>query len=182
MASATAAAEKNEGGYDAFAKLLHWGIVAGLIAQYAVGWLMPHIGRTTSNEGLVSWHLSIGVGILAVMLLRLIWRMVRPAAPAELSPWETKLSLLTHVVIYALVIVNPVLGWAAANYRGWEVVLFGAIPLPPLAEKGTSWAHTAGDVHISLIYVLIGAVALHILGALYHHFVKHDGVMKRMLP
>lgn len=62
------------------------------------------------------------------------------------------------------------------------MTLFGVVPLPPLAAKGTSWAHTAGDVHIVLVYVLLAVIALHVGGALYHFFVKHDGLLQRMMP
>jgi cytochrome b561 len=75
-----------------------------------------------------------------------------------------------------------VLGWAAASYRGWETRLFALIPLPPLAEKGTRWAHDAGDVHVVLVYVLLGLIALHVAAALYHHVVQRDRVLARMLP
>ncbi len=169
--------------YDAPAKLLHWGIVALLAVQYAVGWIMPHISANTPNESWVSWHLSIGAAILCVMILRLLWRLFRPVALlATETPWQNRLAHATHLVLYLLVILNPLLGWAAASYRGWNVFLFSVIPLPALAAKGTPWAHTAGDVHIVFIYVLLGVIALHIAGALYHHVFKRDGVLLRMLP
>ena len=55
------------------------------------------------------------------------------------------------------------------------------IPLPPLAAKGTPWAHEAGDIHDILVYVLLGFIVLHVLGALYHYFIKRDRVVQRML-
>ena len=169
--------------YSATAKLLHWLIFALLTAQVLVGEIMPHIGRTTLNEGWVAWHLWIGAVILFTIVLRLVWRALHPVSPApELPQWQRRLSLAVHWALYALVLVNAVLGWAAASYRGWDVMLFGLIPLPALAAKGTSWAHTAGDVHVVLVYVLLGLIALHVAGALYHHFVQRDGVLKRMLP
>ncbi len=169
--------------YSPITKLLHWGVLALMAVQYAVGFLMPHIGRDTANEGLVSWHLSVGTAILFVMLLRIVWRGAHPEPMPALTPaWQHGLAKATHWAIYLLVIVNPVLGWAAANYRGWDVVLFGAVTLPPLAAKGTAWAHTAGDVHIALIYVLLGVLALHVGGALYHHFIQRDDVLRRMMP
>ena len=170
-------------GYGAVAKAFHWLIVAMLAAQYAVGWLMPHINRNTPNEGLVSWHLSIGVAILFVLLLRLIWRLAFPVAPERtLTPWESTLSRVTHVTLYALVIGMIVLGWAAAGFYGWELRLFGFIPLPALAPKGATWAHTAGDVHNFLLWVLLGFIALHVGAALYHYVIKRDQVLQRMLP
>jgi cytochrome b561 len=54
--------------------------------------------------------------------------------------------------------------------------------LPALAAKGTPWAHTAGDIHNALVYVLLGFIALHIAGALYHHFILRDRTLQRMMP
>lgn len=182
-AQSPARAPSAAGDYDGLAKLLHWGIVALLAVQYAVGWIMPHISARTPNESWVSWHLSIGVAILFVMAFRFAWRLFRPVALLPAEPlWQNRVAHVTHLVLYLLVIINPVLGWAAASYRGWNVFLFGAIPLPALAAKGTPWAHTAGDVHIFLIYVLLGVMALHVAGALYHHVFMRDRVLLRMLP
>lgn len=168
--------------YDAPAKLLHWAMVALLAVQYAVGWIMPHISANTPNQSWVSWHLSVGVAVLFIMLLRLLWRLARPVALLAAAPWQNRLAQATHLTLYLLVILNPLLGWAAASYRGWDVFLFGVFPLPALAAKGTRWAHTAGDVHIALIYVLLGVIALHVAGALYHHFFMRDRVLMRILP
>jgi cytochrome b561 len=168
--------------YGATAKIFHWLIFLLLAAQYAVGSIMPHIGRTTLDEGWVAWHLSIGAAILAVIVLRLLWRVLHPVAPhVALSNWERRLSRLTHAMLYGLVLAMTVLGWAAANSRGWDVKLLGVVTLPALAPKGSAWAHEAGDIHNILVYVLLAFIVLHVAGALYHQFVKRDGVLQRML-
>ena len=167
--------------YGATAKIFHWLIFLLLAAQYAVGSIMPHIGRNTQNEGWVNWHLSIGAAILFVIVLRFIWRLLHPVAfSADLPPLERKLAYFTHLMLYTLVFVMTLLGWAAANSRGWTVVLFGAVPLPALAPQGAGWAHEAGDIHNILVYVLLGFIVLHVAGALYHYFVRRDRIMQRM--
>ena len=169
--------------YGGTAKALHWLVFALLAAQYAIGWLMPHIGRDTPNAGWVAWHLGVGATILFIVVARFAWRQIYPVGmPATLQAWERQVAHATHLALYGLLVVILVLGWAGASFRGYEVTLFGAVPLPALAAKGTPWAHTAGDIHITLVYVLLGLIALHVLGALYHHFIKHDGVLQRMLP
>ena len=168
--------------YGGGAKIFHWLIFLLLAAQYAVGSIMPHIGRNTLNEGWVSWHLSIGAAILFVIVLRFIWRLRYPVAlPASMPPWEIFLSRATHLILYALVLIMTLLGWAAANARGWDVKLFGAITLPTLAPNGSSWGHEAGDIHNILVYVLLGFIVLHVAGALYHYFILRDRVLQRML-
>ena len=174
--------DETRGTYGVAARIFHWLIFLLLAAQYAVGSIMPHIGRKTLDEGWVSWHLSVGAAILFVILLRLAWRLTHPVPlPRELAPLEQKLATFTHLMLYTLVFAMTLLGWAAANARGWTVVLFGVIPLPAIAPNGSSWGHEAGDIHNILVYVLLGFIALHVVGALYHYFVQRDRVMQRML-
>lgn len=167
--------------YTAAQKVLHWVIFLLIAAQYAVGSIMPHIGRNTPDEGWVNWHLSIGAATLFFIFVRLMVRIARPVALPETGPgWQRRLASATHLSIYVLILAMCILGWAAASYRGWTVYLFGIVPLPGLAAKGTPWAHTAGDVHDVLLYVLLAPIALHIFAAFYHQFVLRDRLLERM--
>ena len=169
-------------GYGITAKVLHWGIFALLAIQYAIGSFMPHIGRRTLDEGLVAWHFVVGGIILFVIVIRLVWRLLHPVPYLPtMAPWERVASGITHWSLYGLVIAMTLLGWAATNARGWEVPLFGLVNLPHIAPNGSEWGHEAGDIHNLLVYVLLAFVALHVAGALYHYFVKRDGVVARML-
>ncbi len=99
------------GNYSTAAKLFHWLIFLLLAAQYAVGSIMPHIGRRTVNEGWVSWHFSIGAAILVVIVLRFSWRLFNPVVPhVALAPWEALLANFTHYALYALVFIMT--SWA----------------------------------------------------------------------
>jgi cytochrome b561 len=169
-------------GYGFWHKSFHWLIFALIAAQYLVGSVMPHIGRNTPDEGWVAWHFSIGAAILLFIVLRLIWRLMHPVSLPEMPGWQTQVAKLTHAGLYLLIFVMCVLGWAAVGDRGWTVYLFGFIPLPALAAKGTPWAHTAGDIHDTLVYVLLAFIVLHVLAAVYHQFILRDRVLDRMLP
>jgi cytochrome b561 len=170
--------------YNSTAKGLHWLIMVLLVVQFAIAWTMPDIGRDTKPVDLIAWHLSLGVFILLVMLVRLGWRVVSvvPPPPADLAAPLRLLSRATHFLLYAILIVLPVLGWINANARGWTVQLFGAFPLPDLVSQGSPWGREMGDVHQIAAYVLLGVAGLHVLGALYHRFVLRDGLVDRMLP
>jgi cytochrome b561 len=173
----------SESQYGPVAKTFHWLIFALLAAQYAIGSIMPHIGRKTLDEGWVAWHLSVGAAILLVIVLRFVWRLGNPVpALISIAPWERVLAYATHWALYILVFAMTVLGWAAANSRGWDVKLFGVVTLPALVPKGSAWGHEAGDIHNILVYVLLGFIALHVAGALFHYFVRRDRVLQRMLP
>ena len=170
--------------YTGIAKLFHWLILALLVVQFAIAWTMPDIGRDSVPTGLIGWHLSVGAAILAVMIVRLAWRLTHPAppAPADLAPALATLSRVTHYLLYSVLIVLPILGWANASARGWAVKLFGVIPLPALMAKGSALGHSLGDVHATLATVLLAIVALHVAGALYHAVVLKDRTVQRMLP
>jgi len=115
---------QTDAGYGTVAKVLHWLIFVLLAVQYAIGSIMPHIGRKTLNEGWVSWHFSVGAAILFFIVVRLIWRLVRPVPLLPtMPPWERLVSGFTHWALYLLVLAMTVLGWAATNSRGWDVNL-----------------------------------------------------------
>jgi cytochrome b561 len=174
---------QSERTYGPTAKFFHWLVVVLLAAQYTIGSIMPHIGRNTRDESWVHWHLLVGAVIGLTIVLRFLWRLKNPAPPpAANTPWERNLAGFTHWMLYALVFALVILGWAAANARGWEVKLFGLVPLPALCPKDSAWGHTAGDIHNILIYVLLGFIVLHLAGTLKHIFIDGQNTLRRMLP
>jgi cytochrome b561 len=182
--SATITRMDAESGYGTVAKLLHWLIFALVAAQFAIAFTMPDIGRNTLPEGLVAWHLSVGTAILLLIVLRLLWRLSHPVPPplARQPQWQRSLTRLVHGLLYFILAVSPVLGWANASSRGWAVQLFGAIPLPALMEKGSRLGHELGDIHSTLSYVMLFLIGVHVAAALYHQFIAKDGTLRRMLP
>jgi cytochrome b561 len=105
-----------------------------------------------------------------------------PVDAAGVPAWQVAAARATHLLLYALLIVMPVLGWANANSRGWNVSLFGTIPLPSIMAAHAPLGHTLGDVHSLLAYGALGLLGFHVAGALYHHFILKGGTLKRMLP
>lgn len=168
--------------YNGGAKLLHWLVVALLGVQFAIAWTMPDIHKDTKPVDLIAWHLSVGTCILLVMLVRLAWRAAStvPPPPTDLPASLRLLSRATHFLLYALLIVLPLLGWINASARGWDVRLFGVVKLPALASSGAPWGREMGDVHQIVAWVLLGVAGLHVAGALYHQFILRDGLLRRM--
>jgi len=169
--------------YNSTSRALHWIIVALIIVQFSIAWTMPEVERGTSPVGLIAWHLSIGTTILAVMLVRLVWRLTHPAPPPpnDLSPALRLVSRSTHFVLYAVLIALPIGGWINASARGWPVTLFGAIPLPSLIAKGSALGLAAGDIHMAAATALLVIIGLHIAGSAYHAVVLKDDTVKRMV-
>jgi cytochrome b561 len=171
-------------GYTGTAKTLHWTILVLLITQFTVAWIMPHIGRNTVPGTLINLHFSVGVIILAVAIVRLGWRFTHgePAPLDGVPPWQMASARVVHWLLYLLLFVLPILGWANASWRGFPIIMFG-LQLPKLLPtRAPGWDWT-GDVHALLAYyVLLTLVGLHVLAALYHYFIRRDGVLQRMLP
>jgi cytochrome b561 len=80
-----------------------------------------------------------------------------------------------------LLIALPLLGWANASSRGWSVRLFGVVPLPPLAPNGSALGPSLGDIHQLAAWALLGVIALHVLGALYHLVIVRDHTVARIV-
>lgn len=174
-----------QGRYTRTAIVLHWLVLALLVAQYAIGWTMPHIGRNTPVTTLISLHFSIGVLILGVIVVRLIWRIIHgePASEAGIPPWQVHSARVIHRLLYLLLIVVPLLGWVNASYRGMPITLFGLVHVPQLAGvHAAGWGWT-GDIHTLVAeYAILPLVGLHVAAALYHYFIRRDRVLQRMLP
>jgi cytochrome b561 len=170
--------------YSTTAKGLHWLIVLLVIIQFLTAVFMPDIGPHVVPGTLIDLHFSIGLLIVAVMGIRFIYRLSHPVLleASDAPSWERWTARATHRIFYLILLLGPCLGWASASAHKLAVSLFGIIPLPAIAAPRARWALTAGDIHAYLMWVLLALVALHAAAALYHHFLRHDSVLRRMLP
>ncbi|NYH20705.1 cytochrome b561 [Paraburkholderia bryophila] len=182
MRSDEASSRRDLMAYDAVAKFFHWLVVVLIAAQFVIGWTMPDIHKDTRPDGLIAWHLGVGATLIAVVVLRIVWRFTHRPTPAALSPVLSVVSHITHGLLYVALVVVPVLGWANASSRGWSVRLLGLLPYPAIAQTGSPTGHAMGDIHGVLAWVLFALIALHVAAALFHRFVLRDRIVQRMLP
>jgi cytochrome b561 len=169
--------------YGPTAKSFHWLIVALLIVQFLLGWLMPDIHRGMTPGDAMMFHVSFGITIMMVIVARFVWRLTHPVAPdSSLPEWQKVASESVHWLLYATVFATTLTGWLFESTRGWTIYLFGLIPLPQLVEQTSSFGKAVGRYHSTLTWVLIALVAAHVLAALGHFFFYKDKVLQRMLP
>ncbi len=169
--------------YGSPAKTFHWLIVALLVTQYLIGWLMPDIHRGMLPGTAMMFHISIGVTVLVLTFVRFVWRLIHPVAPeSSLPPWQRLSSEFVHWVLYGLVFATTFTGWMFASMRGWTIRLFGLFDLPMLTASDAPIARTLGRWHEALEWALLVLVGVHVAAALLHLFVYRDRVMWRMLP
>jgi cytochrome b561 len=170
--------------YSAAAKLMHWFVAVAVIVLLALGPVMKRLVPEGSlRDNLYTFHEALGALVLIVMVVRLGRRLAFgvPAPDASMPPVEQTASLWAQYLLYGLIIVTTVLGWAGTNAYGDPVSVFGLFDFPtllgkdqPLSDRIIVWHLVCG--------ILIGViVALHVAGALYHWLVKGDRVLQRMM-
>ena len=171
--------------YSASAKLMHWFVAAAVIVLLATGPVMKRLVPEGSlRDNLYDFHEALGALVLIVMVVRLARRGAFgvPAPDAALPPVEQRASLWAQYLLYVLLFVTTVLGWAATNAYGDPVSVFGLFEFPNILGKDQPLSDRIFVWHL-ICGILIGLIAaLHIAGALYHWLVKRDRVLQRMLP
>jgi cytochrome b561 len=169
--------------YGPTAKVFHWLIVALLLVQYFIGWLMPDLHRDMKPGVGMTFHISVGITILVLIVLRLAWRIMHPVAPeSSLPPWRRLSSEAVHWLLYALVLATTFTGWVFASFRGWEVSFFYLAPVPMLAAENAAAGKTIDGLHQAMGWALLTVIGLHVVAALAHLYYYRDRIMQRMLP
>jgi len=173
--------------YSTPARFFHWLTVALVAIMIPVGLVMNYRGNTlniwddTTNQ-LYSTHKLVGFVLLWVVLARIAYRLFQGAPPPEptLEPWQRMGSQVVHYSMYALLLLMPILGWIGISlYPALDI--FGAFSLPALAEPNEELASQVLAVHKTLAFVLLALIIGHVGMALFHHFVRRDNVLWRML-
>jgi cytochrome b561 len=169
--------------YDTTAKAFHWIIVALLVVQYPLGWLMPDIHRGMTPGNPMTWHISIGSVILMVIIARLIWRLTHPVAPeSSLPPWQRLAAASVHWLLYALVLLTTLSGWLFASARGWAISWFFILPTPMLTGEDRALARAINGWHQVFEWALLIVIGMHVGAAFLHLFYYRNGVVQRILP
>jgi cytochrome b561 len=169
--------------YGTTAKVFHWLVVALVIVQFPLGWFMPHIHHGMKPGDAMTFHISFGITILAIIVLRFFWRIIRPVAPASSLPaWQQLISEAVHWLLYVLVFATTMTGWIFASERGWSISLFFAASLPTLAIGGSLLARSIGNWHGTMEWSLFLVIGAHVAAAMAHTFIFRDRIMQRMLP
>lgn len=174
----------NSVSYGTISQTFHWLMALAVIGMLFLGFWMH--GLTLSPEK-IAWyglHKSIGTCILAAAILRYGWRLLnpRPELPAAMR-WHDKLAAhLGHLALYGLMLAMPLSGWLMSSASGFPVSVFGWFTLPDLVGSDKELKDIFNAIHYYLALALIGMASVHALAALYHHFIKRDNVLRRMLP
>jgi len=170
--------------WSAPAKLLHWLVAALIVVQAGLGIAAVSWRLSPTKLNLFVWHKSTGMLILAIVVLRLLWRLGHraPALPADTPAWERGAARASHFILYVLLVALPLSGWVIASASGVPFSIFWRIPLPSIAAVDKEVTDAAASVHFALLLALLAVLIVHIGAALRHHYVKRNDVLVRMLP
>ena len=169
--------------YGTTAKVFHWLIVALLLVQYPIGWLMPDLHRNMKPGAPMTFHISFGITILLLIVLRFVWRLTHPVTPERsLPPWQRLSSEAVHWLLYVLVLATTVTGWLFASFRGWSVSFFYLLPMPMLSSGNEAAGKVIDGLHQAAEWALLIVIGIHVAAALVHLFIYRDRIMQRMLP
>lgn len=168
--------------YGTVAKAFHWIIALLVLGLLSVGVYMTAIDFSPFKLQLYGLHKSFGLLVLALVVLRLLWRASNPK-PKELSTHtaqEKKLAKLAHFFLYVLLFAMPLSGWVMSSAGDFPIPFFGLFEMPDVAAKDKTLFDQTRFFHTVGAYSILALIALHMTGAFKHHFVDGDDTLKRM--
>lgn len=162
--------------YPGPVRWIHWCSVV----LVAIAYLTAESAEELEGGG-GQWHVLAGLALLLVFVPRLLARFAAHRAPVPASAFETWSAQLVHLALLLFVVVQPLLGVLMVWAEGEALpVPFTAWQIPPLVVLGEAWAETLEEAHETVGNVFYAVIALHTLAALWHQFVRRDGVLRRM--
>ena len=163
------------------ARLLHWLMALMIIAMLFIGAGMA-ASVSQRHEWLLDLHKPLGIAILLLVVVRLFVRFStrQPPLPADLPGVQVLAARLSHLLLYALMFVLPLVGWAMISAAGDPVMLGSAVQLPAIVPANPSTFAFLRKAHAYLAYLLFFTVLLHLAAALFHGWVRRDGVLESM--
>jgi cytochrome b561 len=167
--------------FPAASRLLHWTMAPTIVAMLFIG-----VGMAASvsprYDLLVSIHRPLGIAIFVLCVIRIVNRFINP--PPELP--DTLPSMLrfaakaSHIVLYALMLIMPLVGWGMLSAARYPIVLYGPLRLPPILPHDLTLYAWLRELHTVLAYLLFATFLAHFAAALYHGLIRRDGVFGAM--
>ena len=177
--------------YDGVHIFLHWTIAALILINIALGFGHELVSRPVMMQ-MMWFHKSIGLTVLFLAVFRLVWRLTHriPALPDHTPGWEKWAARISHWALYAVMIALPLVGWlmSSASPRNAPIPFWGLemFKLPGFADMDMAvrkaQAHTYGERHEQLAWIMITLFVIHVAAALKHHFWNKDIVLHHMIP
>lgn len=169
--------------WGSISKFFHWVIALAILGNGTFGLLMDLAGSPMRKINWLALHKSIGLTVLALVLLRMLWRW-HDGRPAEQPGprWQMLSARLLHGVLYVVIVAIPLSGWWFNSVTGKPLQWFKLFNLPALTAKNDGLRDVVHGVHEYLFWLLLLLLVAHVGAALKHHVFDNDNVLRRMLP
>ena len=167
--------------FPAASRLLHW-----LMAPMVIAMLFIGVGMAASvsrrYDLLVSIHRPLGIAILVLCAARIVNRFINPPPdlPYTVPSLQRFAAKASHIVLYALMLIMPLVGWGMLSAARYPIVLYGPVRLPPILPHDLSLYAWLRDLHTGLAYLLFATFLAHFGAALYHGLIRRDDVFGSM--
>ncbi len=173
----------NDRQWGAISKFFHWIIALAILGNGIFGLLMDLAGSPMQKINWLALHKSIGLTVLALVLLRMLWRWSDGRPVEEPGPrWQMLAARVVHGVLYVVIVAIPLTGWLFNSVSGKPLQWFKLFNLPALTAKNDQLRDFAHGVHEYLFWFLLLVLVAHVGAALKHHVFDNDDVLRRMLP
>lgn len=164
--------------------VLHWGVALVVFGLFALGlWMVGLDYYSAWRKDAPDLHKSIGITLFAIMLVRIVWRLVSPPPPplASYSRLTRIGAAFGHAFLYLGLFAVMIAGYLISTADGVGIPVFGLFEIPAVVSGLPDQADTAGVVHLYLAWVLVVFAGLHGVAAFKHHFIDRDATLTRML-
>jgi cytochrome b561 len=167
--------------FSLISRLLHWLMAVLILAMLFIGVGMANTEQPTFGA-LVSIHKPLGIAILALVAIRLIYRLLShpPPLPADMPLPMRLAAKATHILLYVLMFAVPLVGWAMVSAGRYPTVDFGAFQLPPILPQNEALYAALRQSHTVLAFLLFATFLAHLGAALFHGLIRRDGVLETM--
>lgn len=172
---------RKQGTFTLAARLLHWLMAVMIVAMLFIG-----IGMVASvsarHEWLLRIHKPLGIAIFALALIRLAvrWQHAPPPLPADLPRLQRRAAHASHGLLYGLMLILPLIGWAMLSAEGDPVMLTESLRLPAILPTDPLAFAVLRHLHTGLAMLLFVTFLGHMAAALYHGLIRRDGVLSSM--
>jgi len=179
MSDMTAAAP----GYTLTARLLHWVIAVLVLLMIPLGIVIANEWGGPAQTFLYNLHKSIGATLIPLVVIRLLYRLGNPPPPLpdDLPAIQQFAAHATHWALYALILAQPIVGYIMTSAYPAPVPFFGLFNLPAIWPENRALSEQLTTVHLYLGLAIAAVAAVHIGAALFHHFVRKDRILMRMI-
>jgi len=171
---------RDAGHFNLTARVLHW-----LMAMMILSMLFVGVGMVAALQWrplLIDLHRPLGIAILLLVIVRLYNRLRHrpPPLPANLPAWQAAAAHASHWVLYGLMLAMPLVGWSMLSAGGYPIVMWSGFNLPAIVPHDPALYAALRNAHSLLAYALFATVVVHLSAALFHLWVRRDGVFQAM--